>query len=292
MEQINNVSDHKINKLNANVGLIGRLKKTRLYKVLTLPIAAASIAAVMLFTTGCAEIDLETNIEYIIEYYGEDSKESEVIDYIEISRLLNDLNLDEYTADDSLYEKFNVSSELKSVDEINIMINNFTESYTGSSKNLTEQSKYVENILNLKVQEDLVNRYIYNTGYSVANDAISIATKKYVGEVFGISDYENITFRYNEGHDETIIVIYNNGEKSYVIDRNTLDGQKNQIFDGVLWMTKTNTHYDKNDKDNYSYNEDRNDYILKALEESAKINNEVNDKDLYDSDLASDMKKR
>lgn len=288
MEQINNV--HSTKKLNANLGLIGKLKNTRLYKVAVLPIAAASVAVVMLLTTGCAEIDFGPNIEYITEYYGEDSKESEVMDYIEISERLNDLNLNEYIADDSLYQKFNISNELKSTDEVIEMINNFSKSYIGSNANLTDQSKHIENILNLKVQERLVNNHIYNTGYNIAYESVKTATKKYAAEVFGINDYENITFKYSGGKDEIVEVIYLNGEKSYIIERNTLNNLKTQIFDGVLWMKNTNKKYDKNIDDNYSYSKDRNDYILKALEESAKINDEVNNENLYSEKLANKLK--
>ena len=42
----------------------------------------------------------------IVEHYGVDSLEFKILDYIDISKILSELKLDEYIADNSLYEGY------------------------------------------------------------------------------------------------------------------------------------------------------------------------------------------
>lgn len=299
MEQINNENPHKINRLNANMGLIKKLKKTRFYKVLTLTIATVSLAAVMLYTTGCASIDLEmidnTNIEQIVQYYEDDETVKEVLDYIELSKRINDLSLDKYIIDEELYSSLNISNELMSVEELTKLVNNFSDSYEGSYKNINSQYEHIETILNLRRQEKLVNTYIYNTGYAVAHEKISTATKGYAREVFGAENYDDINLwrpTSSEPSDRTIVFKYNGGNCS--ISVGISDGwghtaEENNICEGIDHMINTDTKYDKNFEDNHLYNSQRNQFIKNALQKSVELSEAVENKDLYISELAGKL---
>ena len=55
-------------------------------------------------------------------------------------------------------------------------------------------------------------------------------------------------------------------------------------------MTQTDVLDDKLSEDNDEYNADRNDRIIKALANSANLENQVEDYDLYNEKLANKMK--
>lgn len=239
-------------------------------------------------------------INTIVAYYGEDSIENKIIEYIELAEELNKLNLQNYNIEESLYQKHNISSELKSPEEINEYINKFknVNSYV-SSKDVTKQSQNIEIILTLTLQEKLVNSYIYNVGYSTANKNITSATKKYAAEVFGIEDPANVYFNYHiDSSGESNTRVANRYTTKYGLTENetynfdNINQKKEEkyINKGVISMTQTDVSGDQISKDNDKYNSDRNDRIKEALANSANLENQVEDYDLYNEKLANKMK--
>ena len=79
-------------------------------------------------------------------------------------------------------------------------------------------------------------------------------------------------------------------EQKYTIDEWGMTKLEQNIKDGVISMVKTEIDEDHNTNDNSEYNKDRNTEILKALEKSIKLQNEVDDLDLYNQTLANKMK--
>lgn len=237
----------------------------------------------------------------IMQYYGEDSIESKIVNYIDISEELRLLNLGSFNIDESLYKKHNISDQLKSPEEIKEYITKFKNinSFV-SSKDITKQSKNIDIVLNLAVQEKLVNSYIYNVGYSTANKNITDATKKYTAEVFGVENPANIYFNYHleakSGESSTKVMNRNSDEygssknEVYNFDNQFQKKEEKNINKGIISMTQTDVSGDKIPEDNDRYNEDRNDNIREALANSVNLENQVEDYDLYNERMANKMK--
>ena len=277
------------------------LRKKRALKLVAGFAVVAVLAAVPIVSVAHNDYVINQQENAIVAYYGDESIESKIIDYINVSDELNKLNLRSFTVDDSLYEKYNISNELKSPEEITKYIEQFksVNSYI-SSKDITKQIQNIDIVLNLKAQEKLVNSYIYNVGYSVANENITSATKKYTAEVFGIEDPSNIYFNYHtdNGTNETNTMIINQvtnkyglrDDESYNFDNTFEKKEEKQINKGVISMVQTDTSSDKIETDNNKYNYERNSIIRKALANSANLENQVEDYDLYNEKLANKMK--
>lgn len=224
-------------------------------------------------------------IETIIEYYGEDSIEKIILDYIAISDKLAKLDLGQYNVNKELFETYGISDVLMKPDELNLLIDDLKKN--GTSDFVT--------IFNLVNQEPMVNQFIYKTGYSVSNKNITDATKEYTAEVFGINNPEDITLiRTYDGEGQYNVTINNkinsrNPEK-YKIDNIFNKAEENQIAEGVSHMVNTNTEYDSNRDDNNIYNKTRNSYIKNALEYSVELEKKVQDNDLYNESLARKLK--
>lgn len=275
------MSENKINKLKANMRLIKKLKKTRFYKVAKLTIVALSIATVLSFTTGFSSVDKA----YIRNFYGDDWTVLEVMDYIDISEQLEDMDLDKYNITDELYNSHNISDELLPVQALKKIMSNFSEDYKGSDKDLVAHDKYIETVLTLKKQEKLVNGYIYTRGYAIANERISNATKEYVKEVYGMEHCDDLKlYKSSSSQPEPLSAVFKVGDKEFTVPIPSyfLKNKTGFIEDGVIGMANTNIKYDKNMSDNQSYNEDRNEAILNSLETSGKIFEEVINKNLTD----------
>ena len=232
----------------------------------------------------------------IVEYYGQESEEKKLLDYIDISDKLNKMDLEKYIINETLLDKYNISNELKSPNELNELIDkcNLINSFV-STKDIVKQAENIEIILNLIRQESLVNSYIYTSGYSLAHENITEATKKYAGEVFDLNE-NDIKF----GSYEHAVTIENNDRAQYdienkdiyIIDREiNFSKKQNMIADGVGHMVNVDASDDKNYDDNDEYNKDRNKYIKDALKYSVDLYEDVENKDLYDEDLASHFRK-
>ena len=243
----------------------------------------------------------EQQKESIVTYYGEESVENEILKYIDISEKLSKLDLASFDIDESLYEKHNISVQLKSPEEIDEYIEKFKSinAYI-SSKEITKQSKNIDIVLNLATQEKLVNSYIYNVGYSTANKNVTSATKKYAAEVFGVEDPSNVYFNHHTdiGSGESRTIVMNKtpdkygliGKETYGFENLNEKKEEKTINKGVISMIQTDVLDDKLPEDNDEYNADRNDRIIKALANSANLENQVEDYDLYNEKLANKMK--
>ena len=243
----------------------------------------------------------EQQKESIVAYYGEESIENEIVKYMDISEKLSKLDLANFNINESLYKKHNISDQLKSPEEIDEYIEKFKgiNSYI-SFKEITKQSENIDIVLNLVAQEKLVNSYIYNVGYSTANQNVTSATKKYAAEVFGVEDPANIYFNYfmdqKSGESNTNVVnkkISKSGlteKETYNFDNILEKKEEININKGVISMTETNVLSDKISEDNNEYNADRNSIIREALANSVSLENQVEDYDLYNEKLANKMK--
>ncbi len=233
--------------------------------------------------------------ETIVEFYGEESNEKTIIDYIDISEKLHKLNLDEYTCSEELISKYNLSNELMDSSKLNLLIDKFNLiNKSMYSKNLDKQSENIDLILNLKNQEKLVNGYIYDTGHFVAYTDVKKATKEYAAETFGI-DAKNIEFSYNyESNDGGNYAINNKIDKyekqTYNLDSLFPKNQENQIRTGISSMVEIDPEVDNNLDDNDKYNKERNKDIKVALYNSATLEMENNENNLYNESLANKFK--
>ena len=122
-----------------------RIRKDRKYKLVRKTFAITG-AVIVLATSGAAFLMKSGALEpapqtIISNYYGEDSKEYDIVSYINLSKELEKLNLEKYEITPNLYEKYNISSQLKNPEEINKLISNikFMNAFV-SSKNITKQS--------------------------------------------------------------------------------------------------------------------------------------------------------
>lgn len=241
----------------------------------------------------------QQQISVVMQYYGESSTEYKIMKYIDISEKLHSLKLENYSIDESLFQKYNISNELMSPEDIDKLIVEL-EAFDSnvSNKNITKQSEKIELILTLKKQENLVNNYIYRVGYNVANHNITEATKAYAAEVFGVSEPSDLTFKFHrvESRNEENVVVTQDDktkygdERSYNIDDWGLTKEEKQIRAGVSSMVNTDTDDDFNNSDNNSYNEQRNNNIIKALYNSSELEQAVISNDLYNETLANKMK--
>lgn len=243
--------------------------------------------------------ELQTNS--IVAYYGEDSVENKIIQYINISEEISKLNLSSFNIDEAMYKRYNISEKLKSPEQIRRYIEDFKKinSYI-SSKDIVKQCQNIDIILNLALQEKFVNSYIYNIGYSTANKNITNATKKYAAEVFGIEDPNNVYFDYymeSESQESNTSIINKTPnkcgieeEKIYNFDNIHQKKEEKAINNGVISMVQTDVYGEKIKEDNEFYNVNRNNVIRKALSNSIDLENQVDDYDLYNEKMANKMK--
>lgn len=247
------------------------IKKKGLSFVLTFTM----IGSVAVGLSGCSNtIDIDTE-SIVSDIHEAGSIESDIIHYIEISEKLNKLELSNYTLDEE------IDMELDYLQNIQYYIDNF------DSKNIT-CLRY------LKMQEELVNKYIFDVGYVVARENSVEATKKYAAEFYGIDNVNDITFRYNNPNE------YNanqapdgNVSMSYSFDytTKTINVTDKYIRNGVKAMADTQTNSDPDKSDNNSYNEERNQRIKNAIIVAEYLNEEVEDKDLYNEKAAKKIKR-
>lgn len=269
-----------------------KIKYKLVIAAFTATIAAGSIVGINKIKSNNEKQQIQT----IVNYYGKESEENKVVDYIELSEKLNSMKLSNYSADEDLFNKYNISNELKSPEEINDLIETAkTFNQYISSKNLKTQSSNIETFLNLIMQEKLVNDYIYTTGYFTAQTASNESTKKYAGEVFGITDYNNIKFDYNISpstgeSDATVSYKTDEGTKKYTFNNFWISDIEKDIKDGVKAMNNADNSYDKDAIDNDEYNKQRNKLIKEALEQSAILGNKVEEEDLYSEKLANKLR--
>lgn len=269
-----------------------RIKREKRYKLVKRTIANILIGGTLLSvvggalsTAGALDFDAE---EKIINYYGEDSKEKDVVSYIDLSKKLEELNLEKYEVEPHLFEKYNIPTELKNPEELKTLIDNvkFINAFV-PSKNINKQSENIETILNLITQKRLVNEYIYTVGYDLALGNVTDATKKYTAEVFGVEeDTLDFTHRYDRYSNENNVSIKNNDAK-YNISNPILKSEERQIKKGVISMehTKDSVNYY-----NSEYDKGRNKDIINALKTSAELYQENENNDLYNDRIASKLK--
>lgn len=227
----------------------------------------------------------------VVQYYGDESKESQILEYIEVSKRLSKLDLDKYEIDDELVSSYYVSSKLASPEELNKKIDELDKiGVFILSKNLNEQSKNLNLVLNLKKQEKLVNRYIYEEGYDVAYRDIKDAVKEYTGEVFNVEP-KNVKLEYNRGGTGTPpSVDITSEDKSYEAGGAFTTDEEDKIVYGVSNMVNVDKEYINGTVNEEEYNEKRNSRIRAAIVNSASLQNEVEKFDLYNEKLAGKMR--
>ena len=268
-----------------------RIKKDKKYKLIkkTLAVTGAIIIAAgagtsILINSGALEPTPKTIIS---NYYGEDSKEYDVVSYIELSKEIEKLNLEKYDIAPNLYERYNISKDLKNPEEIrNLIFNAKNINAFVSTKNITKQSENIEIILNLNIQKELVNDYIYKIGYDVALNNIEQELKDYAGEVFGVEG-DNLDFSYkfdNKSGDSVTSV--KNGDDRYNTGIFLNDTEKN-IKEGVIALDEIKDSYKTYTTE---YNKEINDSILNALKVSAQLSEENDNNDLFNEKMASKLR--
>lgn len=268
-----------------------RIKKNKKYKLFrkTLAITGTIVvlvgsASAFLMGSGALEPEPQTIIS---EYYGEESKEYDVVSYIKLSEELEKLSLEKYEITPNLYDKYNISSVLKSPEEINDLITKIkNQNAFVSSKNITKQSENIDIVLNLVKQKELVNKYIYEKGYDLALRNIEQELNEYAGEVFGV-DGENLGYyhRFDNKTGDNFTSI-KNGDKRYSMGLFT-NNVENNIRKGIITQDSTQDSYGKYSD---SYDEQRNEDILKALKVSAQLSKENDETDLYNQKMASRLR--
>ena len=284
---------HTVKNLKVNTNAINKKRKLKLI-ALALAITIVVTGSV-LGGIAIAEGMEQNKLDAIVEYYGEDSKEDRLLEYIEISEDLDGLDIGECIVSDNLYEKHNISKALMQPKEIKKLIEKYNDMQTFTdSKNTIKQSENIDTILSLINQKRLVNSYISREGTKIAYENVTEASKKYAAEVFGL-DEDNITFKIITGTSTTPdnIVITNTTtdkygikeKRSYTIDEFIASSSLGEIKDGVYNMGRTDGSFD-----NYDTNKERNKNIIDALKQSVDMNEERREEDLYNERLAAKMK--
>lgn len=268
-----------------------RIKKNRRYKLIRKTFSVAGIAITLIGSASALVMKsgaFEPAPEQIISsYYGEDSIEYDIVSYIELSKELEELNLEKYDITPILFQKYNILNELKSPEEIRNLISSAKNINAFiSSKDVTKQSQNIDAILNLVTQKKLVNDYIYQKGYNLALNNVKEELNEYAGEVFGIEG-ENLKFNYqfdNKSGDNLISI--KNGDKRYN-NGVFLNRAEKDIKKGIETLDKTNDSYNKYSTE---YNEYRNEDILNALKVSAELSKENDENDLYNEGMSSKIR--
>lgn len=291
-----------VNNLKVNKEAVERIHKRsngkkRFLKLVATTLVLTIVAGGAIFGANKIVDNINENqIQVITQYYGEDSTEKKIIDYIGVSERLQSLDLDNYDVNEGLYEQHSIENELLDP----ITLNNLIDEFKGMpsfilTKNIIVQDRNIFLTLTLKKQEKLVNEYIYHKGYSTAHNNVSDATKKYTAETFGIENPNDIILSYQNIADGEFALTVTNHKDTFNNESYTIDGffdkkQEKEITAGVVDMINTDTQYDHDETDNYKYNRQRNVYIKNALEKSVELENEVNNNDLYNSKLAGKLK--
>lgn len=252
------------------------MKKRRIIAILT---AIAMLVTLLGFIIKRKiEIQEENKKEKIVEYYGDDSFESEIIKYIEISEKIEKLKLDEYLANNELIETYTDENMILSDPEEILnkieVVKNFSN--RGLSKNLNTMQEIISTITYLKQQEILINEYIYSS-YSVVHSNITEVAKKYAAEVYGINSPSKIilikdTKNYSSNQPPEYTIHYE-GNQSNITNRNIKKGIDDMIY--------SDTSEDYNDSDNNLYNDDRNDLIIDILSDCVKLSEKIENDNLY-----------
>lgn len=255
------------------------MKKLKVYnikrKFLAFVLTTTMIGSVAVGLSGCSksiDMDTETIISTIHE---EDLVESDILCYIEISDNLNKLNLGRFILDED------ITLELDSPENIQKYIDKYDQN------NIT-CLRY------LKMQEILVNSYIYKTGYSVANKNVEEATKKYAIEFYGMENYKDITINYNNPSNHSVTNqpedhVWMNYPYNYITESITVTDKNIKI--GALATENTKTNSDPDKSDNNLYNKDRNKEIKNAIIVAEYLNNQVENDDLYNEKAAKKIKR-
>ena len=266
-----------------------KLKKNRLKKRLF-------SGGIALFTIGGMAIGLVTALnsvqahdmdnarEAIVSYYGEDSKESELLRYIDVSTKLDELDLEKYNTS-GVMDNFNLDVTISKPEEIESKVEEFKSISIADKTDLNSMYKYIDDVVYLKDQEQKINNYIKTEGRHTVLKDFSESLKKYAAEEYNLENPRNIEFRYhyekNDGSNDNVIA-YKESNKEYktVINDKVVSSGVNDMVD-LKYMDMNN-----------SSNIDILKQYSKNLKKAIDYNNLVESQDLYNPELEGNLKSK
>lgn len=278
MSRIRNINNYRINNnyRNNNNHVIKR-------RIAALALSATVLGTAAIGLNSCLGKDNKDNVKIVQEYYGENSKEYSIIRYMDIQNKFSNLNLDKYTGlTDNLKEKLEIDSELKSPDELETLIENFNELPNGS-EDLTVECDRLYLISELKAQKALLDAYLYRDSYDYVYDTLLMSIKAYLGEMYGIEDYSNISVyksSNNSAGEVKYIVEYRRNGEGHTYTTTTNDKLVKEGMNWVVRLQATNIVGD---------NSKMRDAFSNALAKASEIENVMYQNDLYDKDISKNL---
>ena len=277
-DENSNKTKYKLNKNDSKKFINSKFFKS----ILALSIAGTVIAGGTLFVHKRINKVREQRYNHVVEYFGENSDEKLLLDYIAVARNLDKLDLYKYQVTENLNFSFD-SEELYSVENLNNLIDKFKSLKEYSKNDLDAGYDFIKLVCLLKSQEGKLNDYIYKVGSEIAHDKITIATKSVAAELVGLKDFDInrlILYRTNQGHYEYILYYFDDNKEIWRWDlTNIFYFTPKLIRNGVNDMIKVDSEEIK--KSN-PYDTDLYIMLTNALDRAAKLNEENDDKNLHD----------
>ena len=228
--------------------------------------------------------EMENDRKAIVSYYGEYSKESELLRYIDVSIKLDELDLEKYNIS-GVIDKFNLDITISKPEEIENKVEEFKGISIEDKTDLNSMYKYIDDIVYLKDQEQKINNYIKTEGYYIVLKDFSNSLKKYAAEEYNLDNPRNIEFRsrYEKNDGSNInFIAYKESNKEYkaFINDKVVSSGVNDMID-LKYM----------DMNKYS-NIDILKQYSKNLKKAMDYDNLVESKDLYNQELEVNLKSK
>lgn len=252
-------------------------------RIAALVLSATVLGTAAIGLNSCLGKDNKDNVKIIQEYYGDNSKEYNIIRYIDIQNKFPNLNLEKYTGlTDNLKEKLEIDTELKSPDELDALIEDFNK-LPASSDDLTVECDRLYLIGELKAQKALLDEHLYRDSYDYVYNTLLMSIKAYLGEMYGIEDYSNISVYKssdNSAGEIKYIVEYRRNGEGHTYTTTTSD---KMIKEGMNWVVRLQTTNIIGD------NSKMRDAFEHALAKASEIENAMYQSDLYNKDISRSL---
>ena len=244
-------------------------------------IGGIAIGLVMTLNSVQAQ-NIEEDRKAIVSYYGENSKESELLKYIDVSTKLDELDLEKYSTD-GVVDAFKLDGDLYKPEEIQNRIEEFKSISIEDKTDLNSMYKYINDVVYLKDQQQKINNYIKSEGYYTVLRDYSSSLKKYAAEEYNLSNPENIGFnsryeKYDGSNSNVITYKENDREYKSVLNDKTVSTGVNDLVDLKYMDMDKSSNIDLLKQ--YSKN------LKKAIEYEKSVESE----DLYNQKLEESLK--
>ena len=184
--------------------------------------------------------ELPSNVKYIELNNEENSEKTTVLKYVEVGSRLEELNLDNYFYDGEL-----PTEKLDSPDTINNRFEELLKSARSYGNDLNRMQDYISDILYLKGQKVLIDKYMDAYGNRLIYDEYVCSLKNYAAKLYDFEDSNNIIFwQYTLSTESPYMIIYTQNPKSFtgVLGQDNVDFKDvikdKKILDGIEYMVR------------------------------------------------------